>query len=104
MPHHNDVSHNMLRDLLASCEQATFGKNGEDVLDESYRKAMKLDPEAFPTDFHPSDYGILEAIRQVLLPSMVVGGEGVGIGRQGFRAELYKLNVSPWSRSCGLAT
>lgn len=29
----------MLQHLLDNCEQATFGKDGKDVLDESYRKS-----------------------------------------------------------------
>ncbi|KAL9015715.1 MAG: hypothetical protein Q9180_008847, partial [Flavoplaca navasiana] len=64
---------------------ATFGLGNRDVLDEGYRKAGKLDNTAFSTDFHPHDYGIVDAVQQILMPQ---GGEAHGV-----RAELYKLNI-----------
>ena len=79
--------------LLKQCQPATFGLGRKDVLDESYRKASKLDRSEFSTDFHPHDCGIVDSIQQILLPSVVKGGQGIGIGPQGVRAELYKLNV-----------
>ena len=82
-----------LMSLLAHCQPATFGLGGKDVLDESYRKASKLDRSEFSTDFHPHDCGIVDSIQQILLPSVVKGGQGIGIGPHGVRAELYKLNV-----------
>lgn len=93
LPHHDDVSRKMLNFLLHYCEPATFGVGGRDVLDEKYRKAGKLDTSQFSTNFHPHDCGILDAIQQILLPSTIRGGQGIGIGPQGVRAELYKLNV-----------
>ena len=39
--------------LLTSCTPASFGKGGEEVHDETYRKATKLDVDAFCTDFSP---------------------------------------------------
>jgi hypothetical protein len=36
-----------LEPLVASCQPATFGRNNEDILDESYRKAGKLDRSQF---------------------------------------------------------
>ncbi|KAH9984619.1 hypothetical protein BJV77DRAFT_1071918 [Russula vinacea] len=36
-----------LEKLTQACEPATFGLNQEDVLDETYRKAGKMDPECF---------------------------------------------------------
>ena len=93
LPHHDDVSRSMLSRLLHHCEPATFGVGGQDVLDERYRKAAKLDTSQFSTNFHPHDCGILDSIQQLLLPSTIGGGQGVGIGPQGVRAELYKLNV-----------
>lgn len=39
--------------LLQDCGAATFGKAGEEVLDESYRKAAKLDANQFSTNFNP---------------------------------------------------
>ena len=95
LPHHDEVSRRMLNNLIHLCQPATFGVDGRDVLDENYRKAAKLDPSEFSTNFHPHDCGILDSVQQILLPSTIRGGQGVGIGPQGVRAELYKLNVSP---------
>ena len=85
--------HAGLQKLVEACQPASFGLGGKEVLDQSYRKAGKLDRSEFLTDFHPHDYGIIDSIRQILLPSMIKGGEGIGIGTQGVRAELYKFNV-----------
>ena len=82
--------------LLDRCQPATFGADGKDVLDETYRKAGKLDKDIFCTDFHPHDCGIVDAVQQILLPSTVpVEKLGLGTGSYGVRAELYKLNVRP---------
>lgn len=67
---------------------------GKDVLDENYRKAGKLDNSQFSMNWHPADYGVLDAIAQTLLTE--TGVEEGGDGRRehwGVRAELYKLNV-----------
>ncbi|KAF6224617.1 hypothetical protein HO173_012960 [Letharia columbiana] len=93
LPHQHDGSSRMLNGLLSSCKRATFGVGGHDVLDEKYRKAVKLDTSQFSTDFHPHDCGILDSIQQILLPSTIRGGQAVGIGPQGVRGELYKLNI-----------
>lgn len=93
-PTSTDDNDKDMSDLIESCKPASFGLNGKDVIDESYRKAGKLDRSEFLTDFHPHDCGIIDSIRQILLPSMVPGGEGIGIGTKCVRAELYKLNVS----------
>ena len=87
-----------LAQLLARSEQATFGHGGKDVLDESYRKASKLDNTEFSTNFHPHDYGIIDAIRQTLFSTLVSPaskGEQLDAHRKGFGviAKLYKLNV-----------
>lgn len=80
--------------LLDRCQPATFGADGRDVLDETYRKAGKLDSGIFCTDFHPHDCGIVDAVQQILLPSTVPARQlGLGSGSYGIRAELYKLNV-----------
>ena len=84
-----------LGSLLEKCQPATFGIGGQDVLDEGYRKAAKLDASDFVTNFHPHDCGILDSIHQTLLPSLIKGGQGIGVGPGGVRAELYKLNVGP---------
>lgn len=96
---HDDVSRIRFQDLLRRCQRATFGRGGQDVLDETYRKAGKLDITAFSTNFYPHDCGIVDSIQQVLLPSTIKGGQGAGIGPQGVRVELYKLNVL-MSREC----
>ncbi|KAL8979789.1 MAG: hypothetical protein Q9177_006046 [Variospora cf. flavescens] len=82
-----------LKILLQRCEPATFGIGGRDVLDEGYRKASKLDPNCFSTNFHPHDCGILDSVQQILLPSTVRGGLELAVGPQGIKAELYKLNI-----------
>ena len=88
-----EESQSMLDGLINGCQPATFGLEGKDVLDESYRKATKLEASAFSTSFHPHDCGIIESIQQILLPSTIPGGQAIGIGPQGARAELYNLNV-----------
>jgi hypothetical protein len=83
-----------LEQLLQACTPATFGSGGKDVLDETYRKAEKLDRANFSVDFHPHDYGILDAIAQTLLPSIYPLGKKEGREEHwGVKAELYKLNV-----------
>lgn len=93
LPAEQKVSGSMLSALMKACQPATFGFGGRDVLDESYRKATKLDAAAFSTNFHPHDCGILGSVQQILLPSMGAGDQRVGVGPQGARAELYNLNV-----------
>ncbi|OJJ72730.1 hypothetical protein ASPBRDRAFT_54535 [Aspergillus brasiliensis CBS 101740] len=76
-----------LQQLINDCAPATFGKNNEDVLDPTYRKAGKLGPAHFATSFHPADLGILDEIERKLLPSFNVGTNRTLI------ADLYKLNI-----------
>jgi hypothetical protein len=81
-------------ELLQSCAPATFGRNDKDILDESYRKAGKLDRNQFSVDFHPHDYGIVDAISQILLPEISNEFLKDREEHRGVVAELYKLNVS----------
>lgn len=84
----------LFEELLKTCAPATFGRNNEDILDETYRKAGKLDRSQFSVDFHPHDYEIVDAITQVLLPQ--IDGGLLLKDRQehrGVMAELYKVNV-----------
>ena len=71
--------------LFQACDPATFGVDKKDVIDESYRKAGKIDVANFATKFNVERSGILELIRNELL-------EGGG-AKKGINVELYKLNV-----------
>jgi hypothetical protein len=71
--------------LAQSCEPATFGLNQEDVLDESYRKACKMNRDKFATTFNLEESKILESVGAELLARRG--------GKKFLRAELYKLNV-----------
>ncbi|PVH99885.1 hypothetical protein DM02DRAFT_628995 [Periconia macrospinosa] len=84
----NEDGKSDLEKLLAACEPASFGYKGKDVLDESYRKATKLDESAFSVSLCPYKLGIIDTIAQMLLPNA-----GGGIRTKGVKAELYKLNV-----------
>ncbi|KAK4196281.1 putative 2og-fe oxygenase family protein [Triangularia verruculosa] len=70
--------------LVADMQPATFGLGKKDVYDEEYRKALKLDPTQFSTNFCPYPVGIIDIISKILAP---------GVGKSTVRAELYKLNV-----------
>lgn len=85
-----------LAQLLRDMQPATFGRGGEDVYDEGYRKAAKLDPSRFSSTFSPYELGIVDTVAQVLLPTL----RHAKLPRA-VRAELYKLNVySPLSVAC----
>ena len=70
--------------LADSCDAASFGRGGEDVHDESYRKAGKLDKLYFATNFCPELSGLMDAVRPYILE---------GHNDKALKAELYKLNV-----------
>lgn len=76
-----------LSTLLHDCTAVTFGRNGQDVLDKSYRKAGAFDPKRFCVNFCPYSSGIVSAITSILHPS-----SNVLVDRK-VRAELYKLNI-----------
>ena len=75
--------------LLKDCEPATFGRGGKDVMDETYRKAGKMDESAFSTNFNPYALGIIETAAQALVPNYSRQTNET----RGIRAALYKLNV-----------
>lgn len=75
-----------LQRLADTCDPASFGRGAETVLDESYRKAGKLDITDFAINFDPVACGLLDTLRDILL-------EGYYGKEWGIRAELYKLNV-----------
>lgn len=54
--------------LLKACQPASFGRAGEAVLDEKYRKAGKLDRSQFATTFCPYEAGIVDVVTQLLVP------------------------------------
>ena len=85
-PADEDVQH-----LAESCDIATFGRGLQDVHDESYRKAGKLDRTHFSANFCPELSGLMDVIRHNILE----GHRGKGL-----RIELYKLNV--YGESCSL--
>ncbi|KAJ7441018.1 hypothetical protein B0H11DRAFT_1882487 [Mycena galericulata] len=76
-----------LMQLESACEKATFGVNQTDVLDETYRKAGKIDLNKFASRLDVVSSGLLDAIS----PDMLVG-QSVDANKV-LRAELYKLNV-----------
>lgn len=78
--------------LVIGTQPASFGFQGQDIIDESYRKALKLDTSAFSTNFCPYEAGIIDVIGQALLPKLPAASQGI-------RAELYKLNVSSFPNS-----
>ncbi|KAG9308531.1 hypothetical protein JVU11DRAFT_11875 [Chiua virens] len=83
--HRLDLAHATTEELEAlsqACEPATFGLNNKDVLDETYRKAGKLDLDEFATLFDPRSLGIHDVIERDLLAT-----------DQAVEFELYKLNV-----------
>lgn len=91
----------VLEQLVKDCKPATFGLDGKDVLDETIRKGGKLESSEFSTSFNPYDFGIVDAIVQALLPSIVrPEGKASYSERWGVVAELYKLNVysGPWGK------
>jgi hypothetical protein len=72
-------------ELLASaCKPATFGRNREDVLDETYRKAGVLDTAAFASNISDALPELLKIIEREL---------NDGQPDRRVRAERYKLNV-----------
>ncbi|KDQ51577.1 hypothetical protein JAAARDRAFT_139962 [Jaapia argillacea MUCL 33604] len=74
-----------LERLSQACDVATFGVDQQDVHDESYRKAGKLDQDHFATSFNPDSVGLTNIIRSNLL-------EGHD-EKKAIHMELYKLNV-----------
>ena len=71
--------------LSAASDPATFGRGKEDVYDETYRKAVKMDASNFAVQFDPARVGLIKIIEEQLLQSQK---EEMSI-----EAEIYKLNV-----------
>ncbi|KAI0747534.1 hypothetical protein C8Q74DRAFT_1452974 [Fomes fomentarius] len=75
-----------LQSLAESCQPAKFGVNQQDVFDETYRKASKLDAEDFVVRYDPVRSGVLDIIHSELAIDRLVKQDAI-------RAELYKLNI-----------
>jgi hypothetical protein len=97
-----DSNGDVLQELIRDCSPATFDKGEQDVLDSTYRKAGKMDPESFATTFDPDHFGILENVEQILLPS-VKNDEKSKPHLRKLSATLYKLNVWPNADALGAA-
>ncbi|KAI0250472.1 hypothetical protein BJV78DRAFT_1108457, partial [Lactifluus subvellereus] len=80
-----DATPDELEQLAQACEPATFGHNKEDVMDETYRKAGKMDTNYFATPLVPGHTDLIKIVRNYLL-------EGTDSARK-IKVELYKLNV-----------
>lgn len=72
-----------LHTLVGACERASFGLDKKDILDETYRKAWKMDSSRFSTSFDIVNTGILDHVYAKLTP----GSPDM------IRPELYKLNA-----------
>lgn len=82
------------KDFMSDCGPAGLGRPGQDVYDESVRKALAMDASLFATNLCPYALGIVDRIKQLLLPNVAGIGRG-GVKNGGFiRAELYEMNVS----------
>lgn len=79
------VEEHELAELVKACDQATFGRGNEDVLDLSYRQAWKLDTSRFLAQFDVVKSGLLDVVHDELLPP---DNTSLKID-----AQLYKLNV-----------
>lgn len=75
--------------LADACSPVSFGFQGQDVVNPSY---LKLDNTKFATNFHPYDHGIVDAIQQMLLPTVLAARQSSG-GRARVVTDLYKLNI-----------
>ncbi|EEB96184.1 hypothetical protein MPER_04725, partial [Moniliophthora perniciosa FA553] len=75
-----------LTKLVSACDAAPFGRGAQTVMDESYRKALKLELAQFATPFDLAATGILHKIQQDLVDTDTAL-------RRPIRAEPYKLNI-----------
>ncbi|KAG5637333.1 hypothetical protein H0H81_004979 [Sphagnurus paluster] len=74
-----------LQALADACDPATFGLDQRDVLDESYRKAGKMDSANFSMKLNIKKLRIIDYVHEQLL-------DGTNEGKR-IRYELYKMNV-----------
>ncbi len=71
-----------IQQLLETCSVASFGLGEQQVTNQSYRDAFKLDPSLFATSFQVSNTPILFEAAMTIVPDL-----------HHIRAELYKLNI-----------
>ncbi|VDB85565.1 unnamed protein product [Peniophora sp. CBMAI 1063] len=83
--HTATATHDQLNALAAACSVAPFGRGAEAVVDDTYRRAGKLDLPNFATPFDPAATSLVAGIKESVL-------EGKASNRP-IRFELYKLNV-----------
>ena len=70
LPIENSQDLTALDQLLKDCIPGTFGRGGEDVYDDTYRRARALGADEFMTDFCPCEAGIIDIVTQPLLPPL----------------------------------
>ncbi|KAK7687696.1 hypothetical protein QCA50_008912 [Cerrena zonata] len=80
-----NIGNEELKHLSETCEQATFGRNQESVLDEQYRKSRKLDSTQFNPHLDGNTLKFADILHEDLLPD--------GQRDKNIRIERYKLNV-----------
>src|SRR5687768_8952247 len=62
------MTDDQLKELIDACDVATFGMGQQEVTDETYRKALKLDKNLFSTSLQLCETDILSTIRKILMP------------------------------------
>lgn len=67
-------SENRLEEMVEDCQPATFGRDGQDVLDEKIRRAGAMNSNGLATNFSPYDCGIVDAVGFKLLPGIIRAG------------------------------
>jgi len=83
----NFASHTpeQLVQLAAACSPATFGRGDQDVYDETYRRALKMDAADFSVQFDPTVSSLIETIKENLLQGQTEKME--------IKSEIYQLNI-----------
>ncbi|KAJ3014246.1 hypothetical protein NUW54_g1355 [Trametes sanguinea] len=81
-----------LQHLADSCDPATLEVEGQDVYDETYRKAGKLDARHFALTCSPASAGLLDVVRDQLFFE-TMSRTFPRDQTTNIRTELYKLNV-----------
>ena len=80
-----NASNEQLNILVEACSVAPFGRGAEAVVDDTYRKAGKLDLPHFAIPFEPETTALVAGIKECVLEGQA--------SKRPVRFELYKLNV-----------